>query len=378
MAEMRGGRVDRIRDYRDKARVLRQIMSNKSRRYTRINAAQNILTVVLTSLLGFIGFAGIDRIHNFLGTGSATTKLQLEMYFNFVVFGLFVLATLHLVFRFGEKKSEADTAIVNLTQVINHVDDLLAKEEWGEILGLSDLESVRYRYDVVTQGIPANSDGDFLRAKRDVEEKKRQTAQLTLSSQSLFDEAARIRAIKSLIHKSEDAMRVLTALQATDSRLFLGGGLVRNLVWDHLHAFKNPTPVDDVDVMYFDQLSVTKEHDRVIEASLHNRVRNLLWSVKNQARMHLSNGDEPYVSFDDAVSKWPETATCIAVRLNASGELELIAPHGLSDLFRLLVRPTANFLHRPQRIEERVTGKQWKRTWSNLEVILPSLANSEA
>jgi len=33
---------------------------------------------------------------------------------------------------------------------------------------------------------------------------------------------------------------------------YLAAGFVRNLVWDFLHQMPSPTPLNDVDVIYFD------------------------------------------------------------------------------------------------------------------------------
>ena len=365
--------MNRIREYGHKSKVLRQIMSNRARLYAKINAAQNITTVVLTSFLGFIGFSGSDKVQTYLNWIMVADKLKVEFAFNFLVFGLFVVATLHLVFHFGKKQTNAEQAIVNLTNVINHVEDLLSKEEQGlTILTNTDLEGVRQRYDTITQIIPANTDKEYIEAKEHIQEKEQKSTQLSLTPQSLFEESSRTQALKALILRSAQIMQILQALRQTNPDLYLGGGLVRNLVWDYLHDFKNPTPVDDVDVIYFNQLSATKEHDVQFEIRLRTAIPNLQWSVKNQARMHVGNGDAMYIGVEDAVSKWPETATAIAVRLSQPGELELIAPHGLADLFRLLVRPTPHFARQPQRILDRVATKRWKTTWPKLEVLLPA------
>jgi len=364
--------MDRIREYGHKCQVLRQIMSNKAGKYRKINAAQNISTVVLTSFLGFIGFSGTDKVQTYLNWFFVADKLKVEFAFNVLVFGLFVLATLHLVFHFGKKQADAEQAIVNLTNIANHIDDLLSKEEQGLItLTNTDLEGVRQKYDAIIQVIPPNSDNEFLRAKKDFQEKERRQTLLAMSPQSIFDKSKQMQTLKTLILRSASTMQILQVLRQTGSDFYLGGGLIRNLVWDYLHGFKNPTPVDDIDVIYFNSLSSTKEHDQQIENSLRGHIQNLTWSVKNQARMHTSNCDSQYQGVEDAVSKWPETATAIAVRLTQSGELEVVAPHGLSDLFRLIVRPTPHFLTRPDRVAQRIADKHWQTTWPMLETLMP-------
>lgn len=146
---------------------------------------------------------------------------------------------------------------------------------------------------------------------------------------------------------------------------WIGAGFVRNKVWDEKHG-KNRTALNDIDVIHFDQLNVSKEHDLEIEASLRNKEPNLNWSIKNQVRMHLRNGHEPYNDCNQAISFWPETATSVAVRLNAKNKLECIAPHGLEDLFALKVIPTPEF--NLSIYKARIEKKQWQKKWEKLTI----------
>jgi hypothetical protein len=183
--------------------------------------------------------------------------------------------------------------------------------------------------------------------------------------------------IESLVRRSDNIMAILKALRAVDSRLYLGGGVLRNLVWDYLHGYQSPTPIDDLDVIYFDKLSATKEHDRDFENRLAGKMPNFRWSVKNQARMHVISNEEPYASVEDAVSKWPETATALVVRLTSEEQLDMIAPFGLSDLFRLIVIPTPHFAAKAERIRKRADEKEWETTWPKLRVIAAPMPDNE-
>lgn len=78
---------------------------------------------------------------------------------------------------------------------------------------------------------------------------------------------------------------------------------------------------------------------KTIEEKLKHSLPNKPWSVKNQARMHQKSGFKPFKSSYDGVAHFPETPTAIAVRI-FSGELEIIAPYGLDDLFEKRVKPT--------------------------------------
>lgn len=358
--------LERLADYAKKLRVIRQIMSNKARRYASINTAANLATVVISSLLTFIGFSGLSKIQAYVSLITPIEQDTVELVFNLLVFLLFVLLVLHLVFRFGSKQADAERAIVTLTHLVNEVDDLFAQVEHGISVSQGDLNTVRNRYDTLLQVLPPNSDREYLRAKKDYQDKEQKKASLRLEARELFDAAAQRRALQALLRQSPTLSRVLEVLRKVDERLYLGGGLVRNAVWDHLHGYSSATPIDDVDVVYFDSLGSTKEHDRAIEQKLRNAIPNLKWSVKNQARMHEPNQDEPYHSLEDAVSQWPETATAIVVRLISDGELDIIAPHGYSDLFRLIVAPTTRFRAKPERYQQRIREKNWSAQWPRL------------
>lgn len=106
-------------------------------------------------------------------------------------------------------------------------------------------------------------------------------------------------------------------------------GFVRNMVWDKVHGYNDPTPLNDIDLIYFDPDFKTSEHE--LEDKL-KTITDLPWSVKNQARMHIRNDDEPYRSTSDAMSYWVEVEVAVGVRVNNS-QVEIIAPFGVESLF---------------------------------------------
>lgn len=149
---------------------------------------------------------------------------------------------------------------------------------------------------------------------------------------------------------------------------WIGAGFVRNAVWDALHA--RPADVaqlSDIDVVFFDAADASAARDHRIERQLLATIPRAPWSVKNQARMHVRNGDLPYTGVADAISRWPETATAIAARWTC-GRVELVAPHGVADLLGLIVRPTPAFLARRADVAQRVTLKGWKARWPQLTI----------
>lgn len=149
---------------------------------------------------------------------------------------------------------------------------------------------------------------------------------------------------------------------------WVGAGFVRNKVWDVKHN-KPRTPLNDVDIIYFDSSNLSSEVDLQIEKTLKKKYPEVNWSVKNQARMHIYNNHSKYLNCLNAISFWPETATAIAIQLDKQLQINHIAPYGLNDLFHLVVRPTPNF--NPTIYIQRIAKKSWKETWSKLKIYTP-------
>ncbi|WP_353616286.1 nucleotidyltransferase family protein [Bacillus sp. es.034] len=134
--------------------------------------------------------------------------------------------------------------------------------------------------------------------------------------------------IFELVKKDTWMMNILKTAQTLNlPDWWICAGFVRTKVWDTLHGYSNKTNLSDIDLVYFD---ATNEHfEKYVESRLKEEAPSEPWSVKNQARMHIKNGEEPYTSTIDAVSRFPETATSIALKLNEKNELIIAAPWGI-------------------------------------------------
>jgi uncharacterized protein len=150
---------------------------------------------------------------------------------------------------------------------------------------------------------------------------------------------------------------------------WVGAGLVRNAIWDHLHGFPvEPRADSDVDVVYCDHGDASLERDLMIERRLLDALPHVPWSVQNQARMHERNGDAPYRDTADAIRCWPETATAVAAR-SRGDDVDVIAPHGIEDLVGMIVRPSPAFASRLPIYRARLAAKNWARRWPRLQFI---------
>lgn len=159
-------------------------------------------------------------------------------------------------------------------------------------------------------------------------------------------------------------LSAVASLQLPDG--YISAGFVRNAVWDALH--RRPiscATLRDVDVVYYDPQHDDLESEQRFERALTSMIPGVPWEVRNQARMHLRNGDPPYRGTVDAVRHYPETATAVAARL-VDGRVELAAPLGLSDLLTLVVRPTPNFRGKLVQFRERQANKKWALRWPML------------
>jgi len=178
--------------------------------------------------------------------------------------------------------------------------------------------------------------------------------------------AAKLKAIIRNDPWMMDKLQLVDGLKLPDC--WIGAGFIRSKVWDYFHQFEARTPLDDLDVVFFDSTNTVKTIEKKLEEQLKKADPSVNWSVKNQARMHLKHGHEPYKNTEEAVSCWTETATAVAVRL-ASGKIEIIAPWGLEDLLELKVRPTLQTkAERPDIYRKRVKKKNWKGKWPLLDI----------
>jgi uncharacterized protein len=186
----------------NKAKILRQIQSNKARKFKTINDVQNIGAVVVSSFITFLGFYGTQKFHSQVNTLVTIDIGFFEFLFNILVFLLFVIVSLHLLFHFNERQSAAERAIVLLTTFINEIEDAihghrntLGKDT--EIL----TETFRQKYVTIIQIIPSNSDKEFLAAKKDFSEKESKVEMIDFPMQ-IFDNSKLEKLLLAIIKHS--------------------------------------------------------------------------------------------------------------------------------------------------------------------------------
>lgn len=155
----------------------------------------------------------------------------------------------------------------------------------------------------------------------------------------------------------------------------IGAGAVRTLVWDALHHKASPTPLSDIDVAYFDPTDLSAQRDAELQSELTSLQPDMPWEVTNQAGAHLwfeshfGYAVSPLRSLEEAVASWPEFASAVGLSLDRDDSLRVIAPHGLEDLFAMVVR------RNPARVSveeyrRRVAQKRYTERWPGVRVVL--------
>jgi uncharacterized protein len=177
--------------------------------------------------------------------------------------------------------------------------------------------------------------------------------------------------LTALIRSSTVLMRALRAARTVNPPDWLiGGGVIRDRVWDHLHGYSKPACTKDVDLAFFDPRSLDGDRERAVQREVTALAPDISWDVTNQAAAHLWYPQvfgvevEPLCSSADAVATWAETATAIAIRLEGGDRIQVIAPCGLEDLFGLVCRRNPRWVTEEQyrrRVENRQIVKRWPR-----------------
>lgn len=170
-------------------------------------------------------------------------------------------------------------------------------------------------------------------------------------------------------------MTILRTVRRCDPPDWLvGAGLLRNLVWDHLHGYSQPTPPRDVDVAFFDPAELSPGQDAKVTVQLAVILPDVAWEATNQAAVHLWYAEQygktvpPLTSSAAAVATWPETATCTAVRLLPDDSLQIVAPLGLEDLFQMILRRNPARVS-PEQFRQRLQDKKIQQKWPLVKVI---------
>jgi uncharacterized protein len=155
---------------------------------------------------------------------------------------------------------------------------------------------------------------------------------------------------------------------------YLLAGCLYQTVWNVVTGQPPEAGILDYDLGYFDASDPSWEAEDVVIQAGRKAFGDIATPVqiRNQARVHLWYEQKfgvpcpPHESSEAAIDTFEATCACLGVRLEPGGRWRIYAPHGLSDVFNLVVRP--NPVLAPRHVyQAKVT--RWQRQWPSLTVL---------
>jgi uncharacterized protein len=179
----------------------------------------------------------------------------------------------------------------------------------------------------------------------------------------------------SVLHRNHTLTEVLSKAAAMNlPGWYLAAGCLYQTVWNVVTGQPPEAGILDYDLAYFDDSDLSWEaEDTVIQAG--QKVFAGLPApvqIRNQARVHLWYEQKfglpcpPHESSEAAIDTFEATTACLGVRVEPGGRWRIYAPHGLADVFNLVVRP--NPLLAPRHVYQAKTAR-WLRQWPTLTVL---------
>ncbi|WP_328759843.1 MULTISPECIES: nucleotidyltransferase family protein [Streptomyces] len=182
-------------------------------------------------------------------------------------------------------------------------------------------------------------------------------------------------ALQAVLSRNDVLLEVLSRTAAMGlPGWYLTAGCLFQTVWNVVTDRSPTSGIKDYDVFYFDDSDLSWEaEDAVIRAGqeafggLPTQVE-----IRNEARVHLWYEQkfgvpcDPHTSTESAIDCFAATTCCMGVRLEPDGRWRVYAPHGLADVFNLVVRP--NPVLAPQEVYE-TKAARWRQQWPELTVL---------
>ena len=183
--------------------------------------------------------------------------------------------------------------------------------------------------------------------------------------------------LTDIVRNDTELMIVLTTIRGLDLNDWLiFSGAVYQSVWNNLTGRQPGYGVNDFDLGYFDpdvswdaEDVVIKRVAEAFEEPLRSRVE-----ARNQRRVSewfpakFLQPYPPIVNTAEALERFVAPCFAAGVRLEDDGQITVVAPFGLDDVFDMVIRPNPN----------RPLAKDWSRVaekaldrWPELTVIHP-------
>ncbi|GGN61322.1 hypothetical protein GCM10011579_027480 [Streptomyces albiflavescens] len=186
---------------------------------------------------------------------------------------------------------------------------------------------------------------------------------------------AQLTALRTTLSRNEVLLAVLERTAALAlPHWYVTAGCLFQTVWNVVTDRPPTHGIKDYDVFYYDDTDLSWEAEDAAIRGGREAYGDLPADVeiRNEARVHLWYADKfgvpcpPHDSVESAIDSFASTTCCLGVRLEPDGRWRVYAPHGLADVFNLVVRP--NPVLAPREVYEAKAGR-WAREWPELRVL---------
>jgi hypothetical protein len=182
-------------------------------------------------------------------------------------------------------------------------------------------------------------------------------------------------ALRAALSHNDVLLQVLARAATLDlPGWYVTAGCLVQTLWNVVTGRPPTHGIKDYDLFYFDDRDLSCEAEQAVIRTAHEVFAGVPAEVEvcNEARVHLWYEQEfgvpcpPHASTEAAIDCFAATTCCLGVRLAADGRWRVYAPHGLSDLFNLVLRP--NPVLAPRAVYE-AKAARWREHWPELTVL---------
>ncbi|GAB1644416.1 nucleotidyltransferase family protein [Krasilnikovia sp. MM14-A1259] len=182
-------------------------------------------------------------------------------------------------------------------------------------------------------------------------------------------------ALKSALSRNDVLLEVMSrAASLKVPGWYVTAGCLFQTVWNVVTDRPPTSGIKDYDVFYFESSDLSWDAEDEVIKTAQRTFAGLPADVevRNEARVHLWYEQKfgvpcpAYESAESAINSFAATTCCLGVRLETNGRWRIYAPHGLSDVFNMVLRP--NPVLAPREVYE-TKAERWLQQWPELTVL---------
>ncbi len=168
-----------------------------------------------------------------------------------------------------------------------------------------------------------------------------------------------------------ESLELLQDMNLSDG--WITAGAIYNLVWNKLTDRSSNYGIKDIDIAYYDGDMSWEAEDKVIQRG-HVKFANSIKPVeiRNEARVHLwfpkhfGFEIDPLKNSREGIERYSAKIHCVAARLQQDGDIEILAPYGLSDLFSFEFKPNKFYAENEATYQKKAIRA--KAMWPELQI----------